>query len=65
MEIEDITVFLSHKPIISTFNGLNIHGHMHEKVMANPYYINVSMERTNYHPLKLLEIVKEWKNKAV
>jgi calcineurin-like phosphoesterase family protein len=29
----------------------NIHGHLHHKVIADPRYINVSVERTGLRPV--------------
>lgn len=29
----------------------NIHGHLHEKTMDNPWYVNVCVEQTNYTPI--------------
>ena len=37
----------------------NIHGHLHEKIMADPWYINVSVEQTNYTPIAFDAITKE------
>lgn len=37
----------------------NIHGHLHEKIMDDPWYINVSVEQTNYTPIAFDEISKD------
>lgn len=36
---------------------LCIHGHIHEKIINDPYYVNVCVERTGYKPVALEEIV--------
>lgn len=36
---------------------INIHGHIHEKLMDEPNYINVCCEHTNYAPVHLDEIL--------
>lgn len=52
---------LSHIPIHPSqkyrFKG-NIHGHLHEKVLDDPFYFNVSCEQINYEPLPLY-VVKQ------
>jgi calcineurin-like phosphoesterase family protein len=51
---------LTHAPIheseLGRFGG-NIHGHVHEKTLDDPRYINVSCEVLNYTPI-LLESLK-------
>ena len=37
---------------------LNIHGHLHLKVIADTRYINVSCEQVNYTPVLLKNIIK-------
>lgn len=50
---------LSHIPLhldsIVRFN-VNIHGHLHEKVIDDPRYFNVCVENTNYTPMSYEEI---------
>lgn len=36
---------------------INLHGHIHEKLMNEPNYINVCCEHTNYTPVHLDEIL--------
>lgn len=36
---------------------LNVHGHIHEKVIDKPYYKNVSVEQTNYTPINIEELI--------
>lgn len=47
-------IILSHIPIDFEQRGrfsLNVHGHLHRNVKANPFYYNVSVEQINYTPL--------------
>lgn len=37
---------------------LNIHGHLHSNALPDPKYFNVSVERINYTPISLEEIIK-------
>jgi calcineurin-like phosphoesterase family protein len=37
----------------------NIHGHLHEQNMNDPWYLNVSVEQTNYTPIAFDAITKE------
>jgi calcineurin-like phosphoesterase family protein len=45
---------------------MNVHGHIHEKVIDNPRYMNVGVEQNNYKPYHMDEILqrarlaKEW-----
>ena len=52
---------LTHIPVHETqksrFKG-NIHGHMHSKVLSDPFYSNVSCERIDFTPIPL-HIVKK------
>lgn len=55
--------FLSHVPIhpdcVFRF-GLNVHGHLHDAMDLNdPRYICVSMERINYTPVDLDQLILE------
>lgn len=36
---------------------LNVHGHIHEKPDPSPLHMNISVERTNYTPIHLDEIL--------
>lgn len=33
--------------------AFNVHGHLHQNVLADPHYINVCVEQTNYVPMSL------------
>ena len=37
--------------------GHNIHGHLHTNVIDDPWYINVSLEQTNYTPVLLDKVL--------
>lgn len=37
----------------------NVHGHMHQNVLNDPRYINVCVERLNYVPISLDELVSK------
>ena len=39
--------------------GCNIHGHMHQRSVGDPWYKNVSVERTNYAPVLLQDVLEE------
>jgi len=39
----------------------NVHGHIHQNVMEDPHYINVSVEVRDYTPVNYDEIVEEIK----
>lgn len=53
---------LTHIPVADNqklrYPAGNIHGHLHEKNMLDPWYINVSVEQTNYTPIEFDEIVQ-------
>jgi len=36
----------------------NVHGHIHEKESPSPFHINVCVERTNYMPVPIEEVMK-------
>lgn len=57
-------VVLTHFPLhLNSFlyrqggNGLNVHGHIHEKVIKDPNYRCVCVEHTNYKPVALESII--------
>lgn len=55
-------VILSHIPLsidsLERWN-YNIHGHLHDNVLADKRYINVSVERINFTPKNLDELFEE------
>ena len=38
---------------------MNIHGHLHKNFIDHPKYFNASVERINYTPISIDEIIKE------
>jgi calcineurin-like phosphoesterase family protein len=47
-------LIMSHIPIHPDSKGRfkgNIHGHLHDKVVGDPWYYNVSVEQINYTPI--------------
>jgi len=56
-------LIFSHEPIKTNPTGLfNVHGHIHEKESEFKWGLNVSVERVNYRPItiyELLDLVKE------
>ena len=50
----EFKILLTHVPVFedTILNHskllLNVHGHIHEKVLIKPYYRNVSVEQTDY-----------------
>lgn len=54
--------FMTHYPLLKVPEGYwNIHGHIHNMVTGNPRHINVSVEQTNYRPMRFEEINKSRK----
>ena len=52
-------IILSHIPICSESKGrfsLNVHGHLHQNKLIDPWYYNVSVEQINYTPLNIQTI---------
>lgn len=35
----------------------NVHGHMHEKTLPDPWYLSVCVEQTNYTPIPLEQVI--------
>ena len=63
LKIEDkiCNLLISHYPIENKLlpeNTLNIHGHIHDKT-ADIKNINVSVEKTNYRPIDITNIITE------
>lgn len=59
---------LSHVPLhpdsVNRF-GLNIHGHLHEKMVEDDNrYFSVCCEKINYTPISYEVIIKEWKERV-
>lgn len=43
----------------------NVHGHIHERVIDDPQYINVCVEQTNYTPVSMDEILAKIKDRRI
>jgi calcineurin-like phosphoesterase family protein len=57
----------SHMPLHeSSLFGIkyNVHGHIHEKADPSPVHLNISVEKTNYSPISLEEVVRRLKEKG-
>ena len=61
----NLGIIFSHIPIHSNqLNGrfrMNGHGHIHERVIDDKRYINLCVERNNYTPIELEEILERSK----
>ena len=58
---KDEKVLLTHVPIhpaslTEKYDLRNVHGHIHEKSLNDPRYINVSVEHTDYAPVALEDL---------
>lgn len=54
-------IVFSHHPLLDIPKGFfNIHGHIHEKESLRG--VNISVEKTNYEPISLEELVARLKN---
>lgn len=55
-------ILLSHIPVhpqqLTRWKG-NVHGHLHNNVLDDPRYYNVSVERINYTPISF-EVIREY-----
>ena len=62
-------ILFTHRPVpkrklFAMGYELNLHGHIHQKAERNKHlYKNLSVERTNYYPIKLDAILGEFKMK--
>lgn len=60
---ENLGFICSHYPMHMdelTFLGrnlLNVHGHIHERTLNDPFYFNISVERINYTPIHYDELM--------
>lgn len=57
---KEFDMLLSHVPIHrESFRkvGYNVHGHIHEKESYGPEYVNVCVEKMNYTPVNIEEIL--------
>ena len=60
-------VFLSHCPVhpreLEYRVPYNVHGHIHDAEVGDPRYICVSLERIDYRPKTLGELIPNWDDK--
>ncbi len=53
-------LLLTHIPVHESqkarYTG-NVHGHTHEKVLWDPWYLNVCVEQINYTPISLEQVI--------
>ena len=64
LKIADKKVLLTHVPAhpASVFNGYNLHGHTHQRIIPDKRYINVCVEHWDYTPIDINiigKIIKE------
>lgn len=57
---KDEKILLTHVPIhpaslTEKYDLRNVHGHIHEKSLGDPRYVNVCVEHTNYEPIPIEE----------
>lgn len=60
---KEFNMLLTHVPIHKdSFRKVdyNVHGHIHQRDPYGPEYINVSVERTNYTPVPIEEVIKKY-----
>ena len=51
---------LSHEPLRHIPPGVvNVHGHVHDGTEATPRHINLTVEQTDYAPIRLIEVLAE------
>jgi calcineurin-like phosphoesterase family protein len=61
--MKDQGLLLSHVPVhpdqLEFYDsGINVHGHIHDRVLDDPRYVNVSVEQTDYRPLHIEEVIR-------
>jgi len=62
IELDGTDILITHVPFYSTVmmdnkNLKNIHGHIHDKKMNHPRYINMCVEHIDYQPVLLSELI--------
>lgn len=57
--------WLSHAPIHpeELRGSINIHGHLHDKLVDDERYVNVCCENTDYKPINMVSIFEGWRGK--
>lgn len=56
-------IIFSHIPLHPQCKGRfkgNVHGHLHANLIDDPFYLNVSVEQTEYRPVNLESIFKHY-----
>jgi calcineurin-like phosphoesterase family protein len=64
---KDFNFVASHVPLLpSSFRKVefNVHGHIHEKPDPSPQHLNISVEKTNYSPLHVDEVMQLLRRKS-
>ena len=64
MPYKDWTVVFTHHPdcqgqYLGAPKRLNVHGHIHEKVLGDRRYINVSVEQLDYRPVQIVDLLEQ------
>lgn len=60
-------IWLTHIPMHpdGLYGGrINAHGHIHDRNLEDPRYVNVSVEQTNYTPIRLEEVRQRHQRKV-
>lgn len=63
---KEFDFLVSHVPI---FHGeirkvkFNVHGHIHQNPDVSPFHLNISVEKTNYIPISVEEVIQRLKRK--
>jgi calcineurin-like phosphoesterase family protein len=60
---KEFNMCLTHVPIHeNNFRKVeyNVHGHIHQNDSSGPKYINVSVEKTDYTPVNIEEVIKKY-----
>jgi calcineurin-like phosphoesterase family protein len=54
-------VHFTHKPLEELVEDkvINVHGHIHQKLMGDRRFLNLSVEQTNYKPVAIIEVLNE------
>lgn len=52
-----VPVYSGNYEIASRAGMVNVHGHIHDKLIDDPKYYNVSVEHTNYAPVNIEDII--------
>lgn len=61
MEIGAVFTHIPVHPCCFDRWDLNVHGHLHDQVIGDPRYFNVSCERLDYTPISMEELAERFK----